>query len=74
MRKGIAAKTFEAKYRGICANCDLTIYPGTTVRYDAYDDVVHEVCPTPRVDRRPDERALDTVCPECSLQHAGGCF
>lgn len=36
-------KTFTARYRGRCAECDDEIEPGDEVAY-ADDDLVHEDC------------------------------
>lgn len=35
--------TFTARYRGRCGDCEASILPGDTVRYDG-DDVVHDDC------------------------------
>ena len=35
--------TFTARYRGRCNDCEASILPGDTVRYDG-DDLVHDDC------------------------------
>ena len=69
-------KTFEAKYRGICACCDETIYPGDEVGYET-DDLIHKDCAgsdMPHdISRRP-RSTPDEVCPVCSLIHRGECL
>lgn len=67
--------SFEAKYRGICASCDETIFPGDEIEYED-DDVIHSHCggSVPRdVTRRPFQ-TRDSVCPTCSLEHRGECM
>lgn len=81
-------KVFEAKYRGICAVCDETIYPGDDVGYED-DELIHAGCAgnvpvnlddapaAPGVIVRAVKRRRttpDNICPVCSLDHAGECM
>lgn len=69
------SKIFLAQYRGICASCDETIYPGDDACFNEDDDVVHRGCQAPT--RSPFSKPKTTssnICPECSLDHAGRCF
>lgn len=69
-----ASKMFTAQYPGTCANCDDDISPGDTVRYDPYDDLVHNRCAAAaQIATTPREGSV-TVCPDCNMDHAGKCF
>lgn len=60
--------SFEAKYRGVCADCGSRIEPGQTVEYDEEDELVHTDCvPTGPVRSAP-------PCERCWLVHAGECM
>jgi hypothetical protein len=72
-------KTFEARYRTLCAECDQTIFPGDEIGYNADDVVVHQGCRSNAensaidITRKP-SKTPDDVCPVCSLVHRGECF
>ncbi|QDF18643.1 hypothetical protein SEA_PUPPER_157 [Gordonia phage Pupper] len=71
-----AGRPFKARYGGECPTCEDEILPGDWAIYDEDDEVVHEACLAGS--RPPVERTMrktrSSVCPECSLDHAGECF
>jgi hypothetical protein len=71
------SRVFAANYRGLCATCDDTIYPGDDVCYQG-NELVHAECRGPvdldrPVMRRPSSTP-EEVCPECSMIHRGECL
>lgn len=80
------SKVFAANYRGLCAACDDTIYPGDDVCYED-NELIHSECRAPvnldvrsrgihsvgDITRKP-SKTPDEVCPICSLIHVGECL
>lgn len=55
--------SFQAKYKGACADCDDPVYVGQEVEYSGDRFIVHVVCPVDAYDTgipRP-------VCPHCFM-------
>jgi len=73
------SRVFAANYRGLCASCDDTIYPGDDVCYED-NELIHAECRGPvNLDKPTDgiRRASttpDSVCPVCSMIHVGECL
>lgn len=40
------SRPFAARYYGRCEECDEHIVPEQIVRYNEYDQIVHDDCPT----------------------------
>ena len=60
--------SFEARYAGLCAECDERFPVGTMIRYNDEDEIVHADC------YGGDIEADDDVCPDCHLVHTGECW
>jgi len=80
------SRVFAANYRGLCAGCDETIYPGDEVCYED-NELIHAECRSPvNLDARPrgirsvgditrkPSQTSDAVCPTCSMIHVGECL
>lgn len=57
------SRPFAARYYGRCEECDEHIVPEQIVRYNEYDQIVHDDCPTHAP--LPDRPAV--VCTTCWL-------
>lgn len=57
--------TFEARYPGVCPNCEERIKPGDPI-VDSEDGYVHDDCQTVLPSKSP--------CQRCWLVHAGECM
>lgn len=65
--------TFDAKYAGVCSNCEDRFSEGDPIGYDADDEIRCKPCLTGvspvYTAKRPTPR-----CTECNLVHAGECW
>jgi hypothetical protein len=79
---------YAARYGSICARCGFPITVGQDIRFRHDFGAVHDGCRPPKVTIRtistastPQPRSAPVMparrpmlCPECHLEHAGGCF
>lgn len=70
---------FPAKYAGRCAACKHEFEPGTQIRYDEDEDIVHafeDDCDNFgfRLSDMPPQEARNRMCGSCFLVHAGECY
>ena len=80
---------FPSRHEGVCGRCESAIEVGEDIGYHRdFDGVVHDGCRPAEVTARTGARAVSRerqgraagtnrqlpVCPDCHLEHAGGCF
>lgn len=58
------SRPFASLYPGKCADCAEWYRPGTAVRFDEYNQVVHAECEG-NTDREPVKP--EDICPDCHL-------
>ncbi len=63
---------FEAVHYGTCGDCGESIIPGEMIRQAVGGHYEHVKCDRD-VDAEADAAPVE-VCPDCHLEHAGGCF
>ena len=83
------SRVFPARRGDVCVRCGFMIMVGQDIRYHRdYGSYVHDGCRPPKVTIRtadrvavPQPRAAPAtpprqpqLCPECHLEHVGGCF
>lgn len=64
------SRAFEAKYPGMCENCDSNFEVGTSVMFEGQRVVHADADECVSLPARPDKKP----CGKCFLVHAGDCF